>query len=103
MCDLIDRYCSNYYSESAEPIEVCEWCQCEGRTSSTSSRNATLNSSPSSRNNNRSVHASEMRSAYSGDKIKQHHREEGGSPAEKASAKAPSPRTRRYKLLKDVM
>ncbi|XP_051138874.1 uncharacterized protein LOC127256730 [Andrographis paniculata] len=95
-------YCSNYYSESAEPIEVCEWCQCEGRNSSSSKH---TNSSSSSRNISKSVHANEVRSVYSGDKIKQLHREEGGSSAEKATAKTPSPRAtpRRYKLLKDVM
>ncbi|KAK6162572.1 hypothetical protein DH2020_002415 [Rehmannia glutinosa] len=97
-------YCSNYYSEYAEPIEVCDWCQCEERNSS-SSRHGN-SSSPSARNNNKSAHANEDRSAYSGDKIKQqNHREEGGSSAEKATGKNPSPRptTRRYKLLKDVM
>ncbi|PIN21925.1 hypothetical protein CDL12_05379 [Handroanthus impetiginosus] len=96
-------YCSNYYSEHAEPIAVCDWCQCEERNSS-SSRHG--NPSSSSKNNNKSAHASEVRSAYSGDKIKQHHREEGGgSASEKATGKTPSPRptTRRYKLLKDVM
>ncbi|KAL2234046.1 uncharacterized protein LOC105170847 [Sesamum indicum] len=93
-------YCSNYYSEHAQPIQVCDWCQCEERNSSSrhgiSSRN---------NNNNRSAHANEVRSAYSGDKIKQHHREEGSSAAEKPTGKTPSPRptTRRYKLLKDVM
>ncbi|KAL8495538.1 hypothetical protein ACS0TY_019608 [Phlomoides rotata] len=80
-------YCSNYYSEHAEPIEVCDWCQCEEKNSS----------------KHKSAHAT-----YSagGEKVKQqHHREEGGSSAEKAAGKAPSPRpsTRRYKLLKDVM
>ncbi|KAL1543364.1 hypothetical protein AAHA92_20347 [Salvia divinorum] len=87
-------YCSNYYSESAEAIEICDWCQHEQRNPS-SSRHG--NSTP--RN---SKHASEVRSAYSGDKIKQQRSEEA---AEKAAGKTPSPRpyARRYKLLKDVM
>ncbi|KAI3449079.1 hypothetical protein Pfo_005744 [Paulownia fortunei] len=90
-------YCSNYYREHAEPIEVCDWCQCEERNSSSRQ----IGSSSSSRNN-KSAHANDIRSAYSGDKMKQH---DGGTTAEKATGKTPSPRptTRRYKLLKDVM
>ncbi|KZV43490.1 hypothetical protein F511_19034 [Dorcoceras hygrometricum] len=96
-------YCSNFYSEFADPIEVCDWCQCEGRNSS--SRHGNTSSSRNNNNNSKAAHASEVRSAYSGDKIKQQDREEGGSSAEKAAGKSPSPRptTRRYKLLKDVM
>ncbi|KAH6779739.1 zinc ion-binding protein [Perilla frutescens var. hirtella] len=91
-------YCSNYYRECAEPIEICDWCQCEERNPSSSSRHGNSSSS-SSRINTK--HANEVRSAYSGDKIKQHHRDE----AEKTTGKTPSPRPspRRYKLLKDVM
>ncbi|KZV49038.1 hypothetical protein F511_10989 [Dorcoceras hygrometricum] len=91
-------YCSNFYSEIAGPIQVCDWCQYEQKNSSP--RNA--NSSCS--RNNRSVN--EARSPYSGDKIKQQVRHDGGgSSLEKAAGKIPSPRpaTRRYKLLKDVM
>ncbi|KAL3833096.1 hypothetical protein ACJIZ3_007832 [Penstemon smallii] len=89
-------YCSNYYREYSEPIEICDWCQYEEKNSQSSS---------SSSKSNKSVHANEVRSSYSGDKIKQHNREEGGTTAEKATGKTPSPRTttRRYKLLKDVM
>ncbi|GFP80911.1 hypothetical protein PHJA_000234400 [Phtheirospermum japonicum] len=93
-------YCSNYYSEYAEAIEVCDWCECEQKSSSSrhnyNSNNNNNNSSYSSpRNNNKSSRHT----------IEQHHRDEGGSSAEKATGKAPSPRTptRRYKLLKDVM
>ncbi|XP_075479268.1 uncharacterized protein LOC142520151 [Primulina tabacum] len=96
-------YCSNFYSESSDPIEVCDWCQCEGKNSSLTHGNSS--SSRNNNNNSKAVHANEVRSAYSGDKIKQQDREEGGSPAEKSAGKSPSPRptTRRYKLLKDVM
>ncbi|XP_073148074.1 uncharacterized protein [Henckelia pumila] len=94
-------YCSNFYSEFSDPIQVCDWCQCEGKSSS--SRHG--NSSASRNNTKAASHASEVRSVYSGDKIKLQDREEGGSPPEKAAGKSPSPRptTRRYKLLKDVM
>ncbi|XP_042013830.1 uncharacterized protein LOC121762117 [Salvia splendens] len=90
-------YCSNYYSELAEAIEICDWCQHEQRNPSSSSSSRHGNSTP--RN---TKHASEARSAYSGDKIKHQRTEE---TAEKAAGKAPSPRpsARRYKLLKDVM
>ncbi|KAL0308960.1 UNVERIFIED_CONTAM: hypothetical protein Sradi_5838300 [Sesamum radiatum] len=97
-------YCSNYYRENAEPIDVCDWCQCEERSSSSLIRaQGSSSSSSCTRNINvKSVHANGVRSAYSGVKIKQHH---GGTTAEKANGKTPSPRptTRRYKLLKDVM
>ncbi|XP_057809189.1 uncharacterized protein LOC131023662 [Salvia miltiorrhiza] len=96
-------YCSNYYSEYAEPIEICDWCQCEERNPSSSSSSRHGNSTPTAARNNK--HANEARSAYSGDKIKQQRSEEGGSAAEKAAGKTSSPRPspRRYKLLKDVM
>ncbi|KAL3649429.1 hypothetical protein CASFOL_005832 [Castilleja foliolosa] len=97
-------YCSNYYSEYAEAIEVCDWCQCEQNNSSSRHNN---NSSPrnnNNNNNNKLGHTIEVRPA---DKMAKQllHRDEGGSSAEKATGKAPSPRTptRRYKLLKDVM
>ncbi|KAL1548654.1 zinc ion-binding protein [Salvia divinorum] len=83
-------YCSNYYSEYAEPIEICDWCQCEERNLSSSSSSSRHGNS--TRNNK---HANEARSS---DKIK-HQR------SEDAARKTPSPRpsARRYKLLKDVM
>ncbi|KAK4344883.1 hypothetical protein RND71_035059 [Anisodus tanguticus] len=98
-------YCSNYYSESSEPIQVCDWCQSEGK----SSRHG-----GSSR---KSVGVSDSgiiinRSEYSGDnKIKQNdHKGEESGTSERAkiinpNGSTPSPRTttRRYKLLKDVM
>ncbi|KAL3616491.1 hypothetical protein CASFOL_039881 [Castilleja foliolosa] len=95
-------YCSNYYSEQAEAIEVCDWCQCEQKNNSSSSRHNNTINGP--RNNNKPGHTIDVRSAYSGDKTAKH-RDEGGSSTEKATGKAPSPRTptRRYKLLKDVM
>ncbi|KAE8038646.1 hypothetical protein FH972_011133 [Carpinus fangiana] len=87
-------YCSNYYSELAEPIELCDWCQSEERNTrqgSSSKKSAALNDIGVT-----------SRSEYSGDKIKQHDRDE---TAEKGKSPTPSPRTatRRYKLLKDVM
>ncbi|CAA0842708.1 Unknown protein [Striga hermonthica] len=92
-------YCSNYYhGKQAEPIGICDWCQCEEKSSPGNCKNSS----------NKSGHSStELRSpASSGDKLRQHHhREDGGSSAEKATGKLPSPRPtpRRYKLLKDVM
>ncbi|KAM3204595.1 hypothetical protein P3L10_028004 [Capsicum annuum] len=96
-------YCSNYYSESSEPIQVCDWCQREGKSSrhgGSSSRKSVGGSDSGIIN----------RSEYSGDnKIKQndHGGEESGT-AERAKISFngnPSPRTatRRYKFLKDVM
>ncbi|KAG6680220.1 hypothetical protein I3842_13G030700 [Carya illinoinensis] len=91
---IIHMYCSNYYSEFAEPIELCDWCQSEERSTrqgSSSKKSAAVNDAGIT-----------SRSEYSGDKIKQHDREES---AEKGKSPTPSPRTatRRYKLLKDVM
>ncbi|KAL6495374.1 hypothetical protein OROGR_029937 [Orobanche gracilis] len=94
----IHRYCSSNYSENAEPIEVCAWCEDQEKKSpspSSSSKHGNNNN-----NKSRSGHANEDRpAAFSGEKIK---RDEWGSSAEKITGKAPSPRTRRYKLLKDV-
>ncbi|CAN4125141.1 unnamed protein product [Withania somnifera] len=98
-------YCSNYYSESSEPIQVCDWCQsCEGKSSrhgGSSSRSKSVGGSDSGVIN---------RWDYSGDsKIKQNdHREEESGMAEKAKinpngTSSPRTATRRYKLLKDVM
>ncbi|GFY92680.1 hypothetical protein Acr_08g0010760 [Actinidia rufa] len=93
-------YCSNYYSESSEPIELCDWCQNEeirsSRHGASSKKSATAAGNTSG--------GTTSRSEYSGDKIKQHHREEAAEKG-KSNAGAPSPRptTRRYKLLKDVM
>ncbi|XAR63223.1 hypothetical protein NMG60_11023089 [Bertholletia excelsa] len=88
-------YCSSYYSESSEPIELCDWCQSEERTSRHGG------SSKKSVAGTASCGGTPSRSEYTGDKIKQHdHREEG---PEKGKAPSPRPTTRRYKLLKDVM
>ncbi|KAF8032360.1 hypothetical protein BT93_D1319 [Corymbia citriodora subsp. variegata] len=99
-------YCSNYSSESSEPIEQCDWCQSELRSSS---RHRGSSSQKLAAGNDSSVTKSE----YSGGgKIKQQQQRDdapGPAPAEKGAARnpggAPSPRTatRRYKLLKDVM
>ncbi|KAI3418489.1 uncharacterized protein J3R85_013685, partial [Psidium guajava] len=98
-------YCSNFYSESLEPIEQCDWCESEVRSSS---RHHGSSSHKSAAGNDSGVTKSE----YSGsEKIKQQHRDDAPVPVpvEKGTARnpggAPSPRTatRRYKLLKDVM
>lgn len=91
-----DRYCSNYYSEFAEPIELCDWCQSEEKTTKQGS---------SSKKSAASIDTGiTSRSEYSGDKIKQQQDREAEN-AEKGKSPTPSPRTatRRYKLLKDVM
>ncbi|OIW20737.1 hypothetical protein TanjilG_21800 [Lupinus angustifolius] len=89
-------YCSNYYGELPE-IELCDWCQSEEKRSS---RYICSNSKKPVTGNDAGT---TNRSEYSGEKIKQHDREESGS--EKGKSPTPSPRTttRRYKLLKDVM
>ncbi|KAJ7962087.1 Zinc ion-binding protein [Quillaja saponaria] len=92
-------YCSNYYGELAEPIELCDWCQSEERNTrqSSSSKKSVAGNDPVATSN---------RSEYSsGEKIKQHDRNEEVSGSDKGKSPTPSPRTstRRYKLLKDVM
>lgn len=93
------RYCSNYYSEFAEPIEMCDWCQSEERSSRHGSSSKKSSSGYGTGITNRSE--------YSGDKIKQQDREDSSGSAEKgknpSGAPSPRPTTRRYKLLKDVM
>lgn len=92
-------YCSNYYSEFAEPIEMCDWCQSEERSSRLGSSAKKSSSGYGTGITNRSE--------YSGDKIKQQDREESSGSAEKgknpSGTPSPRPTTRRYKLLKDVM
>ncbi|XVF79824.1 hypothetical protein PTKIN_Ptkin15bG0020700 [Pterospermum kingtungense] len=93
-------YCSNYYSEFAEPIELCDWCQSEERNS----RHGSSSKKPSSAGNETGININ--RSEYSGDKIKRQDRDESSTGDQKGkSSGTPSPRptTRRYKLLKDVM
>ncbi|KAM7508807.1 hypothetical protein LguiA_019260 [Lonicera macranthoides] len=91
-------YCSNYYSESSEPIELCDWCQRD-------ERNIKHSGVTSKKLLAGNVAGGGDRSECSGNKIlKQHDRpeeissEKGKNPA----TGVPSPR-RRYKLLKDVM
>ncbi|KAI3700964.1 hypothetical protein L2E82_45605 [Cichorium intybus] len=91
-------YCSNYYTESSEPTELCDWCQTDEVQPSKhrgSSKKPTTKLETGISN----------RSEHPGDKIKQQDREEGHSEKGKSPTGAPSPRTstRRYKLLKDVM
>ncbi|XP_044492383.1 uncharacterized protein LOC123216087 isoform X2 [Mangifera indica] len=91
-------YCSNYYSEYAEPIEVCDWCQSEQRSSS--------RHGSSSKKSSTTVYETGIsnRSEYSGEKLKQQDREESADKGKNPSGTpSPRPTTRRYKLLKDVM
>ncbi|KAJ4727208.1 Zinc ion-binding protein [Melia azedarach] len=84
------------HSEFAEPIEMCDWCQSEERSSRHG--NSSKKSFP--------VYETGItnRSEYSGDKIKQQDREETTEKGKNPSgAPSPRPTTRRYKLLKDVM
>ncbi|PPD80971.1 hypothetical protein GOBAR_DD22105 [Gossypium barbadense] len=93
-------YCSNYYSEFAEPIELCDWCRSEERNSKHGS------SSKKSPLMNRNETGIVNRSEYSGDKIKQHnddHQHEHHHRGKNGGTPSPRPTTRRYKLLKDVM
>ncbi|GMI85936.1 hypothetical protein like AT1G02070 [Hibiscus trionum] len=90
-------YCSNYYSELAEPVEQCDWCRSEERNSRQAK--GSCSKKPSTGNEAGIMNRSE----YSGgDKIKQ---ESGDHNHKGKSSGTPSPRptTRRYKLLKDVM
>ncbi|KAI7726389.1 hypothetical protein M8C21_018849 [Ambrosia artemisiifolia] len=85
-------YCSNYFNESTDTPELCDWCQADEINKRT--KHGGCSKKP----------AAGRRSEYSGDKIKLNDREEG-SEKKKSPAGAPSPKTstRRYKLLKDVM
>ncbi|KAE9617846.1 hypothetical protein Lal_00033965 [Lupinus albus] len=90
-------YCSNYYGELPE-IELCDWCQSEEKSSSrhiigSNSKKPVTGNDAGTTN----------RSEYSGEKIKQHDREESGSEKRKSPTPSPRTTTRRYKLLKDVM
>ncbi|KAI4302808.1 hypothetical protein MLD38_038511 [Melastoma candidum] len=100
-------YCSNYYSESSEPIDQCDWCRSESRTNPKHG----VGSSRKSTSGNADVVA---KSEYSGgERVKQNEREDAGdhqkgqqggkNPGSGGGAPSPRTATRRYKLLKDVM
>ncbi|KAF5744287.1 hypothetical protein HS088_TW08G00887 [Tripterygium wilfordii] len=96
-------YCSNYYSEFAGEIKVCDWCQSEERS-------ASKHGSSSKKSTGHESGGVTKRSEYSLEKIKNHDRQESGSGGSAAKVRSPgggvpSPRAgaRRYKLLKDVM
>ncbi|XP_010474837.1 PREDICTED: uncharacterized protein LOC104754360 [Camelina sativa] len=104
-------YCSNYYSEFAEPTEICDWCQSDDRKLSNVARHdggSSSNKSSSSSFNkfehdeftNRSDYSSRGRIKHNNNRHDQVAKSVAGS-----GGGAPSPRTatRRYKLLKDVM
>ncbi|GAA0153485.1 hypothetical protein Leryth_021834 [Lithospermum erythrorhizon] len=95
-------YCSNYYSEDSDPIQVCDWCQSEVRSSGRQSGSSRKSMAVASSNDQK------RSSEFSGQRSSKHHGREEGSTAERGknpNGGAPSPRqaTRRYKLLKDVM
>ncbi|KAL9295645.1 hypothetical protein AtEden1_Chr3g0217921 [Arabidopsis thaliana] len=99
--DRSRRYCSSYYKEQADPIKICDWCQCE--TKSRTGAKHGVNGGSSKRS---------YRSEYSSPhhQIKQQEINQTTSSsippaADKGKTGVPSPRpaTRRYKLLKDVM
>ncbi|XP_010264329.1 PREDICTED: uncharacterized protein LOC104602367 [Nelumbo nucifera] len=90
-------YCSNYYSELSETPELCDWCQSEER----SAKHRGSNSKKFAGNDSSGA---PNRSQYSGDKIKQHDRDDSSDKGRgTGSNPSPRPTTRRYKLLKDVM
>ncbi|XP_062073276.1 uncharacterized protein LOC133777600 [Humulus lupulus] len=94
-------YCSNYYSEYAEAMEVCDWCQSEGKSTRYGGTSKKSTATGATAANESGVSS---RSEYSGDKIKQHDRDESAEKGKNTSgAPSPRPTTRRYKLLKDVM
>ncbi|KAK9015910.1 hypothetical protein V6N11_006999 [Hibiscus sabdariffa] len=85
-------YCSNYYSEFADPIELCDWCQSEERNS----RHGT-SSKKSSGGNATGIIV--KRSEYSGDKIKRQDQDESSGDHKGKSSGTPSPRpTTRRKM-----
>ncbi|KAK1424940.1 hypothetical protein QVD17_20281 [Tagetes erecta] len=84
-------YCSNYYNESSDRPELCDWCQVD-----------------EIKQRSKHDHGSSKKpeSEHSGDKNKLNDRDrEDGAEKRKSPTAVPSPRTstRRYKLLKDVM
>ncbi|KAJ8900391.1 hypothetical protein K2173_025031 [Erythroxylum novogranatense] len=96
-------YCSNYYGEFSDPIELCDWCQSEERSNYNAEHGHSWKKSVGGQDSGVT-----SRSEYSsGDKIKQQvDREESSNDKGKNNpGSVPSPRTatRRYKLLKDVM
>ncbi|KAJ4827646.1 hypothetical protein Tsubulata_008268 [Turnera subulata] len=92
-------YCSNYYSEYSQPIELCDWCQSE-------ERNARHGNSSRKSGSGHDSGGITIRSQYSGDKIKNDREEsttENKASRNPSGVPSPRPATRRYKLLKDVM
>lgn len=96
------RYCSSYYKEQADPIKICDWCQCEARNRTGAKHGVNGGSSKRS-------YRSEYSSAHQvkQQEINQITATSSSIPpaADKGKTGVPSPRpaTRRYKLLKDVM
>ncbi|KAL1217141.1 hypothetical protein V5N11_021477 [Cardamine amara subsp. amara] len=101
-------YCSNYYSEFAEPTEICDWCRSDDRKLSSVARHAGSSSSKKSSSSVNYENKFTNRSDYSsggGIKHSNNHHDQVAKNVVVAGGGVPSPRTatRRYKLLKDVM
>ncbi|CAI9279429.1 unnamed protein product [Lactuca saligna] len=79
---IVFLYCSNYYNESSDPPELCDWCQIDE-----------IRSSKHGCSSKKPAAVSSGRSEYSGDKIKQQVREEGSEKGKSPTTGAPSPRT----------
>ncbi|XP_018490293.1 uncharacterized protein LOC108860957 isoform X2 [Raphanus sativus] len=100
-------YCSNYYSEFAEPTEICDWCQSgDKKLSSVAKHGTSKNKKASSSVNNESgvTNRSEYSSGGGTKQDNNHHDQVPKSVAGPVGGRVPSPRTatQRYKLLKDV-
>lgn len=97
------RYCSNYYGESPDPVEQCDWCQIEERSRSSKHINRIWSKSKSTV----SLDKMNTKSEFSGDMNvkRKEERDDETTQKGKSTNGTPSPRptTRRYKLLKDVM
>ncbi|KAK9068246.1 hypothetical protein SSX86_012357 [Deinandra increscens subsp. villosa] len=92
-------YCSNSYSESSEPPEVCGWCE-------TDEIKTSKQGGSSKKPTEKLDTGISIRSESSGKKIiKTQHKNDRDQENSSEKGKSPSPRTstRRYKLLKDVM
>ncbi|KAL0732248.1 hypothetical protein Bca4012_008457 [Brassica carinata] len=97
---------SNYYSEFAEPTEICDWCQSDDKKLISVGKHGSSKKKKDSVNYESGV---TNRSEYSSsDRIKHDNNRRdqvAKSVAGPAGGGVPPPRTatRRYKLLKDVM
>ncbi|XP_043697813.1 uncharacterized protein LOC122648660 [Telopea speciosissima] len=113
-------YCSNYYNESSEKIEMCDWCQSEERSGKhgggmSSSRRSVAGQDGTGVSIHMNMNMNRSSEYSGGGRIKQQQNEredttttttdKAGKSTSSGTTTAPSPRHsgRRYKLLKDVM